>query len=31
VNHKQADFTDGALGNGHGWDGAENTDETPRR
>jgi hypothetical protein len=31
VNHKQADFTDGALGNGHGWDGAENTDQTPRR
>jgi hypothetical protein len=31
VNHKQADFTDGALGNGHGWDGAENTDQTTRR
>ncbi len=31
VNHKQADFTDGALGNGHGWGGAENTDQTPRR
>jgi len=31
VNHKQADFTDGALGNGHGWGGAENIDQTPRR
>jgi hypothetical protein len=31
VNHKQADFADGALGSGHGWDGAENTDHTPRR
>jgi hypothetical protein len=31
LNHKQADFTDGALGNGHGWGGAENTDQTPRR
>ena len=31
VNNKQADFTDGALGNGHGWGGAENTDQTPRR
>jgi hypothetical protein len=31
VNHKQADFTDGALGNSHGWGGAENTDQTPRR
>jgi hypothetical protein len=31
ANHKEADFTDGALGYGHGWDGAENTDQTPRR
>jgi hypothetical protein len=31
VNNKQADFTNGALGNGHGWGGAENTDQTPRR
>lgn len=31
VNHKQADFADGALGGGHGWGGAENTDQTPRR
>jgi len=31
VNHKQADFADGALGSGHGWGGAENTDQTPRR
>jgi len=31
VNDQQADFTDGALGDGHGWDGAENTDQTPRR
>jgi hypothetical protein len=31
VNHKQADFADGALGNGHGWGGAENTAQTPRR
>ena len=31
VNHKQADFADGALGTGHGWGGAEDTDHTPRR
>jgi hypothetical protein len=31
VNHKQADFTDGALGSGHGWGGAENTDQAPQR
>jgi hypothetical protein len=31
VNDQQADFADGALGSGHGWDGAENTDQTPRR
>jgi hypothetical protein len=31
VNNKQADFTDGALGSGHGWGGAENTDQAPQR
>jgi len=31
VNHKQADFTDGALGSGHGWGGAENTDQALQR
>jgi len=31
VNHKQAHFTNGAVGNRRGWGGAENTDQTPRR
>ena len=31
VNYKQADFTEGALGSGHGWGGAENTDQAPQR